>query len=107
MLFSMPVSTRPVHVFSKPLQWLGYDALAEMLAEAGAEGIDLSVRPGGHVLPENVKTDLPKAVAAARKNGLRIDMITTAITKADENYTADILKTSLRPWDKILQDGLL
>jgi sugar phosphate isomerase/epimerase len=94
LFVSAPVSTRPVHVFSKPLQWLGYDSLAEVLAEAGAEGIDLSVRPAGHVLPENVKTDLPKAVAAARKKGLRVDMITTAVTKADENYTEDILRTA-------------
>lgn len=88
------VATRPIHVFAKPLQWLDYDALAEVLAASGAEGIDLAVRPGGHVLPENVKTDLPKAVAAAIKNGLRTDMITTAITSADENYTTDILKTA-------------
>jgi L-ribulose-5-phosphate 3-epimerase len=87
-------TTRPIHIFSKPLQWLEYDALAEVLAESGAEGIDLSVRPDGHVLPEKVKTDLPRAVAAARKNGLRTDMITTAITRADENYTTDILKTA-------------
>lgn len=92
-LYSGPVSARPVHVFSKPLQWLGFEALAEVLAEAGAEGIDLSVRPAGHVLPENVRTDLPKAVAAAGKKGLRVDMVTTAITRADEKYTEDILKT--------------
>ncbi len=87
-------TTRAVHVFAKPLQWLGYDALAEVLAEAGAEGIDLAVRPGGHILPEKVKTDLPKAVAAARRNGLRTEMITTAITSADQNYTTDILRTA-------------
>jgi len=69
MLFSPPLTTRTIHVFSKPLQWLGYDALAETIAEAGAEGIDFSVRPLGHVLPEKVETDLPKAVEAARKRG--------------------------------------
>jgi len=89
-----PLSGRFIHVFSKPLQWLDYESLAEVLAEAGAQGIDLPVRPGGHVLPENVKSDLPKAVAAARKNGLRIDMIVTAITGADEKYTEDILRTA-------------
>jgi len=91
---SLPSLSRPVHVFSKPLQWLGYEPLAELLAEAGAEGIDLTVRPGGHVLPEKVKTDLPAAVSAARKNGLHVDMIVTAITGADEKYTEDILRTA-------------
>ena len=94
LLFSPASSTRPIHVFSKPLQWLGYEALAEILADAGAEGIDLSVRPGGHVLPENVETDLPKAIEAARKKGLKVEMIVTAITKADEKYTESILKTA-------------
>jgi sugar phosphate isomerase/epimerase len=89
-----PVSSRPIHVFSKPLQWLGYDALARILIEAGAEGIDLSVRPGGHVLPENVESDLPKAVEAARKNGLRMDMIVTGIRTAGEKYAESIIKTA-------------
>jgi sugar phosphate isomerase/epimerase len=83
-----------IHIFSKPLQWLGYDDLAEVLAEAGAEGIDLSVRPGGHVLPENVESDLPKAFEAAKKNGLSIDMIVTGITMAGEKYTEQIIKTA-------------
>lgn len=94
LLFSPPLSARPIHVFSKPLQWLGYEALAEILAYAGAEGIDLSVRPGGHVLPENVETDLPKAVKAAEKKGLKIEMIVTGIKNADEKYAESILKTA-------------
>jgi sugar phosphate isomerase/epimerase len=94
LIFSPTILSRPIHIFSKPLQWLGYDALADMLIEAGAEGIDLSVRPGGHVLPEKVESDLPKAVEAARKRGLKIDMIVTAITKADENFAESVIKTA-------------
>jgi sugar phosphate isomerase/epimerase len=86
--------SRKIHVFSKPLQWLGYDDTAAIIAEAGAEGIDLSVRPGGHVLPENVETDLPKAYEAARRHGLSMDMIVTGITAADEKYTESILRTA-------------
>jgi L-ribulose-5-phosphate 3-epimerase len=92
--FLTTLSARPLHVFSKPLQWLGYDALADMLFEAGAEGIDLSVRTGGHVLPENVESDLPKAVEAAGKKGLKVDMIVTGITKAEEKYTESVIKTA-------------
>jgi L-ribulose-5-phosphate 3-epimerase len=94
LIFSHAVSTRPIHIFSKPLQWLGYDALAEVLLEAGAEGIDLSVRPGGHVLPENVESDLPKAVEAARRKGLKVDMIVTGITKAEEKFTESVIKVA-------------
>ncbi len=80
--------------FSKTFQWLGYDALAEFLAEAGLEGIDLAVRPAGHVLPVNVERDLPAAVTAAQKQGLTIPMIVTAITDASEPFTERILKTA-------------
>jgi L-ribulose-5-phosphate 3-epimerase len=93
----MDYSTKPhrtIHVFSKSLQWLDYDSLAEVLAEAGAEGIDLSVRPGGHVLPEKVESDLPAAVNAAHKGGLKVEMIVTAITGADEKYSEAIIKTA-------------
>jgi len=80
--------------FSKPFQWLGYDDLADFLAQAGFEGIDLSVRPAGHVLPENVERDLPLAVKAAQKHGLSIPMITTSITDPTDPFTERILKTA-------------
>ena len=80
--------------FSKTFQWLGYDDLAVFLAEAGFEGIDLSVRPGGHVLPENVERDLPAAVKAAQKQRLSIPMMVTGITDATDPLTERILKTA-------------
>jgi L-ribulose-5-phosphate 3-epimerase len=83
-----------LHVFAKPLQWLSFDETAELVAEAGFGGIDFAVRPGGHVLPEKVEGDLPRAVAAARKAGLAVEMITTAITNAADERTAAILKTA-------------
>jgi sugar phosphate isomerase/epimerase len=52
------------------------------------------VRPKGHVLPENVEIDLPKAVAAARKAGISIYMIVTLINDADDPLTERILKTA-------------
>ena len=60
-----------VSVFSKHLQYLDYRALAGTIAEAGFGGIDLTVRDGGHVLPERVGDDLPKAVEAAREPASR------------------------------------
>lgn len=87
-------SIRKIHAFSKAMHWMNYVDMSALLAEAGFEGIDLTVRPAGHVLPENVETDLPKAVEAARKKGLAIDMIVTAINNADDPLTERILKTA-------------
>ncbi len=94
-----------LHVFSKPLQWLGYDALAETVAQAGFGGIDLSVRPKGHVEPERVGQDLPRAVAAARKQGLKVEMIVTAIAAADEPLAERVLKTAAQCGVKVYRMG--
>ena len=96
-----------LHTFSKPLQWLGYDALAETLAQAGFGGIDLAVRPKGHVEPERVGEDLPKAVEAARKQGLKVEMMVTAITAADEPLAERVLKTAAQCGVKIYRMGYL
>ena len=84
----------PICVFSKHLQFLGYDAMAEAAAEIGFDGIDLTVRPGGHVLPENVEEDLPRAVEAVRQAGLDVPMMTTAITDPADPLTEPVLRAA-------------
>jgi L-ribulose-5-phosphate 3-epimerase len=83
-----------ISIFSKHLQWLDYAEMAALAKEMGFDGIDLTVRPKGHVLPERVKEDLPKAVEAVIKAGLEVYMITTAITDPKDQFTEDILKTA-------------
>lgn len=85
-----------VCVFSKHLQWLGYQEMAEASADMGFDGVDLSVRAKGHVLPENVETDLPKAVAAVRKAGLDVLIISTDILDAKDPMTDRVLKTAAK-----------
>ena len=80
-----------INLFSKHLQFLGYDEMAEASAESGLDGVDLSVRPGGHVLPENVERDLPLAAKAVEKAGLGLPMMTTAITDPEDPVTEKIL----------------
>jgi sugar phosphate isomerase/epimerase len=49
----------------------------------GLDGLDLTVRPGGHIEPADAAKRLPKAVAAARDHGVKILMLSTAITEAN------------------------
>lgn len=81
----------PVCVFTKCLQYLDYDKVGLTLAETGYDGADLSVRPGGHVLPENVKKDLPRAVKAFQKVGVSTPMMVTSIVDAKDKFTEPIL----------------
>jgi sugar phosphate isomerase/epimerase len=69
-----------VCLFSKPLQSMDYKTLAKACKSAGVDGVDLTVRPGGHVEPDRVDTDLPAAVDAMRAEGLAVTMITTKYT---------------------------
>ncbi|MBT3385392.1 MAG: TIM barrel protein [Prolixibacteraceae bacterium] len=92
-VLSVPETKRPIHVFTKCLQFLNYDEIAEVLAKNGFDGADLAVRTGGQVLPENVETDLPKAVKALRKAGVDSNMIVTKINDADDPFAARTLKT--------------
>lgn len=81
-----------IHAFSKPFQWMDYNLLCETFAAAGLDGVDYTVRPEGHVLPEKVTTDLPRAVAAAKSAGLKTTLMTTAILEAQGSET--LLKTA-------------
>ncbi|MGC1243311.1 MAG: sugar phosphate isomerase/epimerase family protein [Chryseosolibacter sp.] len=85
-----------VHVFSKHLQFLNYSDMAEAAATIGFDGVDLTVRPKGHVLPERVEDDLPKAVEAIRKAGLSHTMMTTAVQDAANSADKKLLETAAK-----------
>jgi len=85
---------QPICVFSKHLQWLDYKDMAEVVAEIGFDGVDLSVRPGGHVLPEKVGDDLPRALEAVKAAGISMPMMTTKISEPDDPLTARVLETA-------------
>jgi len=85
-------TTRPIHIFTKCLQFLNYDEMAALVAKQGFDGADLAVRKGGQVLPENVETDLPKVVNALRKAGVDSKMIVTNINNSEDKFTRPILK---------------
>ena len=81
-------------IFSKHLQWLDYKGMAQTTAELGFDGVDLTVRKKGHVLPERVEDDLPKAVEAIRAAGIEPLMMATDINDPDDPSTEKILRTA-------------
>jgi len=83
-----------IHIFSKHLQFLDYTAMADVAKELGFDGIDLTVRPNGHVTPEAVENDLPKAVEAMKSAGLKPSLFCTAVESATNSLDVKVLKTA-------------
>lgn len=81
-------------MFSKLLQWADVKEAATIAKDLGFDALDLTVRSRGHVLPERVEVDLPRAVEAVRQAGLEISMISTEITSSASPYAEPILKTA-------------
>lgn len=94
--FAFPANDWEIHGFSKPFQfqWMDYAMLCQTFAAAGLQGVDYTVRPEGHVTPERVAQDLPKAVAAAKNAGISAKLMTTAILDASEPATEAILQAA-------------
>ncbi len=82
--------------FSKHLQDMNYDQLGKALRDVGFDGVDLTVRPQGHVLPERAAEDLPRAYEAIRAHGVQVPMISTGLVSAADPAARPILKTAAR-----------
>jgi sugar phosphate isomerase/epimerase len=87
-------SGRPVIcAFSKHFQWTNVKEMSEICAGIGYDAIDLTVRAAGHVLPERVADDLPKAAETIRNAGLKLGMITSDIIDVKTPHAETVLKT--------------
>ncbi|TAI48398.1 sugar phosphate isomerase/epimerase family protein [Flagellimonas allohymeniacidonis] len=97
-LFGQQKIHRPlnVHLFSKHLHFLNVKEAAQISAELGFDGLDLTVRPKGHVLPENVETDLPKAVEDIKAVGAVCELITTAIGDVANDHDIKTIKMAAK-----------
>jgi sugar phosphate isomerase/epimerase len=95
----------PLCFFSKHLATLAPGPMARALKAAGYEGIELTVRPGGHVAPEKASTELPRAIEAIRAEGLDVPVIATALKSADDPSAGPILATAAKLGVRIFRPG--
>src|SRR5688500_11898427 len=80
--------------FSKHLPGMDARRLGRTLKTLGFGGVDLTVRPGGHVDPKRVAQDLRLFADGIRGEGLALPMITTDLTSADDPAAAPTLETA-------------
>lgn len=91
-------TSRPVEVvpclFTKALHHVPIRALPGVLNELGIDAVDLTCRPGGHVLPEQAESALPAACRALRAAGVAVPMLTTGIVSAEDAHAEGIIRTA-------------
>jgi len=73
-----------VCAFTKSFQDLSIAQVCGAFKRIGLDGLDLTVRPGGHIEPTDAVRELPRAAGLAREAGTQILLLTTSITQADD-----------------------
>ena len=91
---SAPSDSLEVHLFSKHLQFLDYEEMCDQAARMGFAGLDLTVRPGGHVEPAEATRQLPRVGTALARAGLAPVMFTSALTRADSAHAEATLASA-------------
>ena len=89
-----PEPTRPRLVFTKSLEALPFDILAEKIAALGVTGLEAPIRKGGHIEPRQAADKLPEFIAALRKQNLDLAILTSDIVRADKDSEA-LLRTAV------------
>ncbi len=82
-----------------------WSKLAQAARSMGFDGLDLTVRPGGHVAPERVAEDLPRAASAIHDAGLELPMITTALSSSADPTARPILATAAKLGARYVKAG--
>jgi len=86
----------PLCFFSKHLPRMNGRELGRSLKALGFDGVDLTVRPGGHVDPKRVAIELPVFVDGIRHEGLAVPMITTELLSDTDPVAQPTLETAAR-----------
>ena len=86
----------PIVVFSKVYQELGlnFNEAAEVSSEAGLDGIDSPVRPGGEIDPEQVTEELPRYAGILRERKLQIPLLSTGILSTATPHAEEVLRAA-------------
>lgn len=95
LLAAARASGHPLCFFTKMFQSLSYEELAQMVADLGFDGIEGTIRPGGHIEPEAVPDELPKMVAALQAKGCALTIMASGINQVSKaQRTEEVLRTA-------------
>jgi sugar phosphate isomerase/epimerase len=94
-------STETFAAFTESFQGWPIPEVCRKFKAIGLDGLDLTVRPGGHIAPDDAPRKLPAAAAAARDHGVRILMLSTAIVEPDKTAEALLAAAAEQGIDRV------
>ncbi len=83
----------PIAVFGKPFENLDFTQLADAIAQTGADGLEATIRPEGHIEPENAASEVPKMQEALQKKDKCILIAATRINNTENAQNPKLLQT--------------
>ena len=104
-LSSSSTGRSPICFFSKHLPELDWTELGRAVKAAGFDGVDLTVRAKGHVLPERAAADLPRAIDAIKAQGVTVPMVTTELTSASDPTAKPLLQAAAKSGVRYFKTG--
>jgi sugar phosphate isomerase/epimerase len=84
-------ATPGVCVYSQIFRQVAYDELGMVLRDAGLDGVNLTVFPGGHVNPANAGLDMFRSVEAITGVGLDVPIISTQYVNLNDPTIRNVL----------------
>lgn len=92
-------------LFTDNLADLTLPQACEAAKDAKFDGLDLTLRPGGHVLPESAEVGLAEAKRTADESGVIIPMVSTAITDVDSPHAEAIFAAAAHYGARLVKLG--
>lgn len=82
-------------IFTKPFQHLNYNDFADLMAEIGVDGVELPVRPKGHIEPAAAEEEIHKMVEELKKRNIKISLLASGINSVDSSAAETTLKAAV------------
>ena len=92
-------------MFTKHLQEYSVDRAADVVKGLGLDGLDLTVRPGGHIEPPDAEDVLPGVFEAVKAKGMSVPLLTTGITSAEDPFARSIFRLAAEGGVKYIKLG--
>lgn len=86
----------PLCLFAKPLQWLTFTELTDLLDRQQWDGIEATIRSGGQVDPERVTEDLPRLVETLATKDKQVTIMASDINSVDQPLTEKVLEVAAK-----------